>query len=189
MEKQILIPEALFQRLQKHAVPFVDTPPMVIERMVDFFESHNGSQEAVETNGTPAPSPSDTIRKFSETRPPDLTHTRVHGEFAGLDFFKWSDLMQLSHRKALETVGSFEELTKVTRAQIRKGNYSANGFKPIPETGISLQGVDANHAWEHAFRLARFLKVPIRAVIEWRHNDKAAYPGEQGRLEWTPDES
>ena len=29
-------------------------------------------------------------------------------------------------------------------------------------------------------------ETPIRALIEWRHNDKAAHPGARGVLEWSP---
>lgn len=94
--------------------------------------------------------------------------------------------MQLSHRQALDALGSFEELAKATHARVKMGKDSKNGYKPLMGKNISLQGVDANHAWQHAFRLARHLKVPIRAVVEWRHNEKAAYPGEQAVLEWQP---
>ena len=67
----------------------------------------------------------------------------------------------------------------MTRAQVRKGSYSNEGYKPILEIGISLQGVDADHAWEYGLRLATHLKVPVKAEIEWRNNDKAAHPGER----------
>jgi len=81
---------------------------------------------------------------------------------------------------------SFDELRKVTRAQIRKGSYSNEGYKFVPEIGISIQGVDADHAWEYSLRLAIHVKVPVKAEIEWRNNDKAAHPGERGVMVWTP---
>ena len=81
---------------------------------------------------------------------------------------------------------SFHELRKVTRAQIRKGSYSNEGYKFVPEIGISIQGVDADHAWEYSLRLAIHVKVPVKAEIEWRNNDKAAHPGERGVMVWTP---
>ena len=39
MGTSIEIPDGLFERLQKHAIPFVDTTPVsVIERLVKYFE-------------------------------------------------------------------------------------------------------------------------------------------------------
>ena len=80
----------------------------------------------------------------------------------------------------------FEEMRKMTRAQVRKGTYSDEGYRYVPEIGVSIQGVDAGHAWEYSLRLAIHLKVPVKAEIEWRHNDKAAHPGERGVMIWTP---
>ena len=83
-------------------------------------------------------------------------------------------------------VGGVEDLCKMTRAQIRKGSYSDEGYRFVPEIGVSIQGVDAGHAWEYALRLAIHLKIPVKAEIEWRHNEKAAHPGERGLMFWTP---
>jgi hypothetical protein len=58
------------------------------------------------------------------------------------------------------------------------------GGRPISEIGISIQGVDANHAEKHALRLAVYLHIPLRAEIEWRRKDEAAFPGERGFLMW-----
>ena len=74
----------------------------------------------------------------------------------------------------------------MTQAQIRKGSHSDSGYRSLPEIGISVQGVDANHAWTYSLRLAQYLKCPIKTVVEWRHNEKAAHPGEMGVLEWSP---
>ena len=49
-----------------------------------------------------------------------------------------------------------------------------------------IQGVDADHAWPYALRLAIQMKVSVKAEIEWRNNDKAAHPGERGVMVWTP---
>lgn len=119
-------------------------------------------------------------------RPPSLLHTRVRGEFVGTPFSNWNDLLRIAHIHAFKEARSFEELRKMTRAQIRKGSYSDEGYRFVPEIGISIQGVDADHAWEYALRLAVHLKVPLNVEIEWRNNDKAAHPGERGVMVWTP---
>ncbi|HEY4415113.1 MAG TPA: hypothetical protein VGO57_05425 [Verrucomicrobiae bacterium] len=188
---QIEIPESLFKRLQKHATPFVDSPLNVIERWADFYEQHNQQKFEFKTKSKTASAKhslleiASDVRQFDPKRPPNLLHTRVHGEFAATSFSNWNDMLRVAHVCAFKEAGTFEELRKMTRAQIKKGVYSDEGYHFVSQIGISIQGVDANHAWEYALRLAIHLKVPVKAEIEWRHNDKAAYPGEYGILFWT----
>ena len=189
---KIEIPEPLLKRLQKHATPFVDTPVSVIERWADFFEQNNSTTPTSQANTKPTISkhaPGDSsngVRQFDPKRPPSLFHTRVHGEFDSTPFSNWNDLVRIAHVHAFKEAGGFDELRKLTRAQIRKGSYSDEGYKYVPEIGVSIQGVDAGHAWEYSLRLAIHLKVPLKAEIEWRHNDKAAHPGERGLMFWKP---
>lgn len=189
---QIEIPEPLLKRLQKHATPFVDTPVSVIERWADFFEQHNslnpnlnGNSKSTNSKHVPMEISHD-VRRFDPKRPPSLLHTRVRGEFSSTSFSNWNDLVRIAHVHAFKAAGGFDELRKMTRAQVRKGAYSDEGYRFVPEIGVSIQGVDAGHAWEYALRLAIHLKLPLKAEIEWRHNDKAAHPGERGTLAWQP---
>jgi hypothetical protein len=184
---QIEIPEPLLKRLQRHATPFVDTPLSVIEKWADFFEQHNFKADS--KTGDPKHELMEIptgVRQFDPKRPPSLLHTRVRGEFAAAPFLNWNDMLRIAHIQAFKKLGTFEELRKVTRAQIRKDSYSKEGYKPVSGIGISVQGVDADHAWEYALRLAIHLKLPVKAEFEWRHNDKAAHPGERGIMLWVP---
>ncbi|MBW8864949.1 MAG: hypothetical protein JF609_08515 [Verrucomicrobia bacterium] len=189
---QIEIPEPLLKRLQKHATPFVDTPVNVIERWADFYERHNRPETGFKSdsklsNGKLAPTEiPNGVRQFDPKRPPSLLHSRVHGEFGETPFSNWNDLVRTAHVHAFKKAGGFEELRKMTRAQIKKGAYSDEGYKFVPEIGVSIQGVDAGHAWEYSLRLAIYLKISVKAEIEWRHNEKAAYPGERGIMAWIP---
>jgi len=189
---QIEIPEPLLKRLQKHATPFVDTPVNVIERWADFYEQHNQPNTADNAHSKLTRSKHvsmdipNGVRQFDPKRPPSLLHTRVRGEFDSTPFSNWNDLVRIAHVHAFKEAGSFEEMRKMTRAQVRKGTYSDEGYRYVPEIGVSIQGVDAGHAWEYSLRLAIHLKVPVKAEIEWRHNDKAAHPGERGIMIWTP---
>jgi hypothetical protein len=170
----------------------VDTTLSVIERLADFYEQQNQQNGNLRDSAKTANSKRASmeiphgVRQFDSKRPPSLFHTRVRGEFATTSFSNWNDLLRIAHVHAFKKAGSFEELRKMTRAQIRKGAYSDEGYKFVPEIGVSIQGVDAGHAWDYALRLAIHLKVPVKAEIEWRHNDKAAHPGERGILVWTP---
>jgi hypothetical protein len=44
MSTTIVIPEATYERLQRHATPFIDTPSSVIERLLDAYESGQSGQ-------------------------------------------------------------------------------------------------------------------------------------------------
>ena len=43
----IQIPEVLFERLQKLAVPLVDTPATVLERLIAVYEVHMGAANQI----------------------------------------------------------------------------------------------------------------------------------------------
>ena len=172
---KIEIPESLLKRLQKHATPFIDTPVDVIERWADFYEQHNREKDfkpnakTETTKYTPTEIPAG-LRQFEANRPPSLLHTRVRGEFGATPFSNWNDLLRIAHIHAFKKVGSFEDLRQMTRAKVKEGAYSDEGYKFVPEIGVSIQGVDAGHAWEYALRLAVHLKIPVKAEIEWRQS-------------------
>lgn len=176
------IPDTLYKRLQQHAVPFVDTPVSVIEKWADHFESRSNGGKPLSVAELPAAGYG--AKTLDPLRPPDLFHTRVRGTFGSTSFSNWNDLVRIAHIQAFAKAGSFDELKNVTHAQIRNGRHSDSGYHALPEIGISVQGVDANHAWTYSLRLAQYLTSPIRAIVEWRHNQKAAHPGERGILEW-----
>ena len=186
MSIHLEIPEPLFTRIQKHAIPFVDlTPVSVLERWADHFEGKPVPKNGHSPVTSAAPEP--VGKKFNPLSPPDLMHTRCRGTFGTIPFRKWNDLLRIAHAEAFAKAGSFEALKAITHAQIRNGDHSGDsGYHFLPKTGISVQGVDANHAWIYALPLAQYLKTPIRVSFEWRHNDKAAFPGETGILEWSP---
>lgn len=177
------IPSTLFERIKRHAIPFVDlTPVAVIERWADHFE---GKKEDEAPPKMPAQLAPPAHKSVNPINPPSLLHTRCRGTFGNTEIRKWNDLLRVAHVQAFQAVKSFDVLRTITHAQIRKGNHEGDcGFHFIPQVGFSLQGVDANKAWEHALRLAQYLKVPIRIVVEWRNNEKAEFPGEIRTLEW-----
>src|SRR5580698_1592112 len=123
---QIEIPEPLLKRLQKNAIPFIDTTPAsVIERWADFYDQHykqkNESNVSKKQSLVEIPHG---VRQFDPKRPPSLLHTRVRGEFAKTSFSNWNDMLRIAHIYAFKEAGAFEDLRKITRAQIRKGSYS-----------------------------------------------------------------
>jgi hypothetical protein len=62
------------------------------------------------------------------------------------------------------------------------GKKDDQGYHYIPAADISLQGQDANAAWKAIFHIVKALDLTIDVTYMWYDNDKAAKPGEMGRL-------
>jgi hypothetical protein len=78
---------------------------------------------------------------------------------------------------------------KASHANLRSGRYEDDGYHYVDEADLSIQGVDANLACRHSFRLAKVLNVSLRITFEWREKDDAAHPGQIGIIEWNPNEN
>ncbi len=126
------IPEALYKRLQKHAVPFVDTPLSVIEKWADHFEHAQNGKTA---STAELPTVEYGAKKLDPLRPPiSFTLGRL-GTFGSTRFSNWNDLVRIAHIAAFKQAGSFEQLRNVTHAQIDKGERSDSGYKFVSEIG------------------------------------------------------
>ncbi|MGH7587502.1 MAG: T4SS efffector SepA family protein [Gemmatimonadota bacterium] len=99
---------------------------------------------------------------------------------------KWNGLLDYLHVLGHSTMGSFEALRRASGANLREGKYEESGFKYLPQADLSIQGVDANLAWDHSLRLARALQVPIEVTLQWRMKEGAARPGQRAALKWAP---
>ncbi len=180
----VRIPDPVFERLQAIATPFVDTPATVIERLLEFYEHHQV---------TPSPQRPVTRvdgRPFDPETPPDLLYTRIlSAEFGGHPASNWNELMVVAHRVAMARLKSVDALRSATLANVVTGRRADSGFHFQQDMNVSIQNVDANHAWRNSLHLARRLGTTIRVALEWRSKKGAARPGEQGTLEWTPSKS
>lgn len=183
MTTAVHLPQDLLSKLKALADPFVDTTPIaVIEKLVDAELSRRGGQGGSTT-------PSVDLPRLDPDDHESLTHTRVKSasvEGKAIHRPKWNSLLDHLHVLGRERLGSFEKLDRETAANLREGRYEEAGYKYLEEGGFSIQGVDANLAWDHSLRLARALNVPIVVTFEWRRKDAAERPGETAVLEWTP---
>jgi hypothetical protein len=187
----IRIPDPVFHRLQAFATPLVDTPATVIEKLLDFYESHWKSQEEATRVHVPPVSPphnrSD-FTQFDPDHPPDLTHTRViSAEFDAQSVENWNDLVHVAHRRAMRHVRSFEALRSASASSLVKGRRADSGFQYIPDIDLSIQNVEANRAWRNSLQLARKLGCSLQVKFEWRNKDQAAFPGKRAVLSWKRD--
>jgi hypothetical protein len=187
------IPETLFQRLQKLAVPLVDTHVTVLERILSDYESRNGNgSPPISAAGPRKLSVDAGILEFGPDAPPDLRHTDVHvAYFAGRKAFGWNKLVHEAHLEAMSKLGSIEALRNATKSSFMTGRASSDdtkrGYRHVPAINISIQNVDAAHAWSNTLRLARRLGVEVEVQFEWKQKADSANPGRRGRIAWKPE--
>jgi hypothetical protein len=194
----VTLSDTTYRKLQKAAKPFIDTEDSVCSRVLDFYFEH--STEAPVTNGAPSPngalspngngsggSAGAALRLEPESR--QLAHTKLISaavDGTPLHRPKWNSLMNDLHIMARKRLGSFEAVQKASHANLRQGCYEENGYKYLPEADLSIQGVDANLACDHSFRLAKAMNVSLKVTFKWRDKEDAAHPRETGIVEWTP---
>ncbi len=183
----VRISDEVFERLQVVAIPLVDTPGSVIEKLLDFYESHQtntaGLARKEATSETSLPKRS---AQFDPDSPPDVQHTRIAATFDSERASHWNELLHLAHRRGVDRLGSVDTLRTVTKSNMVAGRRTGKGFHYVPDANISIQNVDANVAWRHVLHLARQLKVPVQVDFEWRNVEGAAKPGQRGSLSWSP---
>jgi hypothetical protein len=180
--RQIEISDAIFARLQKLAVPLVDSIETVIEKAADAFEREqsahaNGSQKPAQSAVQP--------QQFSAKSPPNLTHTKMlSGKLNGRypRETTWNGLLVESIRQAKAKASTNDELRRLVPVNFVHGRKDDDGYHFFPDIDLSVQGQDANAAWKGACQIAQQLGLPIEAEFQWRAKDGAAFPGVTGRL-------
>ncbi len=182
----IRISDQVFSRLQKLAEPFVDTPGIVIERLLDYYEKNRNENGPVAPIDLPSPPPGKPPSPNPD-RPPDLRYAKIlSAQFNGRNAQKWNELITVSLQVAFEKLGGFEAVKSATLANIVRGSKSDQGFHYIPHLGVSIQGASANQAWSYVLHLAQHLNVSVSVEFEWRHKAPAAYRGKRRSLDWSP---
>jgi predicted transcriptional regulator len=188
----IEISDSLFARLQKLAVPLVDTPVTVIERLLSSYEAQTG-----QTGATAGQSESREGRRvqsqgeFEPGKVPSLRHTRIlAAEFAGRAADSWNNLVHVAHIEAVRRLGSAEAVRRISTTKMILGRASSErakaGYRYLAEINACIQNVDAEHSWSNTFRLAKALKVSVEVEFEWLQKSEAAHPGKTARMQWKP---
>lgn len=177
----IEISPATFARLQRHAVPLVDTIDSVINKWGDAFE--NGHAVVAEPKPVVVPPAS---RSFDAASPPDLTHTKVlSAKLDGASLAKganWNGLLKQAIRLARKQAKSADDLKRLLIVNYVVGKKDDEGFEYLADADLSVQGQDAKGAWRGLAHIAQQLGIGVEVIFMWRHKDKAAFPGETGRL-------
>lgn len=171
------LPDELFARLQKHAVPLIDTPVTVIERALRALES--GDEEPAGMDATRA------SRTFNPAAPPDLSFTTLKvAKVAGKALPKadtyWNSVMIAVILEAADRGNSTQDVLDLITVNSQVGQREDGGFKYLEPAGLSIQGQAANSAWRQAYVLASSFGIEVDVSFAWQNNKKAAMPNVSG---------
>ncbi len=176
MAPQVQLSPATFGRLQKCAEPLVDDIESVINKLIDSFEKGQGVLPPLGSGA-----------KDYGGSAPSLTHTKVlsveiGGKVLQKSIATWNGLLNEAVIQAAAKLGSTEALKDVLVVPYVVGAKEDTGYRYLPAAGVSVQGQDANSAWKGAAHIANALHIPVRVFFIWYQNDKAANPGQTGKL-------
>lgn len=178
MPTTITIPDDLFAKLQKHAVPFVDTPLTVIERALLALEKDDDKVSVENEGGL-------NVRSFNPAASPDLAFTVVTAATLGGKMLSkaktyWNPLMYAVIEEAAKRGHSMEEIEALVTVNHVQGAKTDNGYKFVEAAGLSLQGQDANAAWKQTYRIASSFGIDLAVEFYWKDEPKAAMPNIAG---------
>lgn len=180
---EITINTKTYERLQRHAKPFVDTPDTVINLALDALDQLSGRRAT--SNGAAA----EPERRVDPRLLPSLTHTKVldasiDGEL--IPKANWNLLLDEILRRAMKRLGSFENLRKLCPVNMVKGHKEGEGYSYLPDIDVSVQGQDANAACRTVVTAAQGLGIALDIGFMWRPKEGAAHPGERARIRISP---
>lgn len=187
------IPDIIYQRLQTYATPFVDTPATVIEKLLNFYETHHSDDNYIyrQKNIQPPVNQNQTMNEIKNFKPDtleSLKHTKVRqAKFGGYSITSpnWNKIKIYAHEIAVRKLG-FKKTIEITLSNVQEGEYTEDGYKYLKDINLSIQGQNSYDAWESTLKLARELSVTVEVEIEWRNKPDALYPGKKTTLSWSP---
>lgn len=181
----IILSDTTFAEAQSIAEPLVDTFDSLIAKLI--HAEFERKKTLPNGNGKATPMNANNLLQLDPDSHDNLTHTRVLSVTVdGREYRSdWNGLLQDLLVRARK-VRSWDEFRRISPANVRQGRHDKDGFKFMPDGDFSVQGVDANRAWEHSLSVARQEKIAIKVKFEWRDREDAAHPGETAVLEWAP---
>lgn len=190
MAPNATISDSTNARLQKIATPLVDTHDTVIARLLDLWEETKGNQPKLIKPGEPIKTLDDGLMIFSPVNLPSLGFTTpkqiiIDGVPLPKEDTYWNSMLNLAIRRVhAKGMDARSILAMLSVANAALGPKSDNGYKFLPDVGISVQGQDSNGAFRQAYQLAVLNGLKGEVFFNWQNNGKAAYPNARGYIEF-----
>ena len=113
---------------------------------------------------------------------PDLTFTKIISvSLNGITITanKWKLLRDAVIRLGISKGVNMDSVTSVRTVS---ENKSDEGFEFYEDLGISIQGQSAKDSWKTCSDICSLIDANVEVLVQWRDNNKAAYPGRKARL-------
>ncbi len=108
----------------------------------------------------------------------------IEGNFGHESINGWNPLLDSAIRAAIKKGISLDDLQKLVSTNIKKGNYSLEGYHPVKDTNISIQGMNADNSLRNSLLIAQRLHVEIR--VRFKYKEESHYPNQEGLIHWRP---
>ncbi|MEP9355140.1 hypothetical protein ABLE93_16255 [Xanthobacter sp. KR7-65] len=158
------------------------TPSETIDRLVREMMEHLGMEQERGSAAEPTTS-TDAPPQLNST--PGLTFTKpLAASINGNELHRptWSSILITIISQVKKKGIDGERLVQELRIPAKAQPYDKEGFKFLPELGISVQGQAAPECWKEVDRLAKKWRIPVSVEFQWRDNPKAQHPGRRGVL-------
>lgn len=179
MTYKIELPDDLFAKLQKHAVPLVDTPVDVIERAIRALEAGDeDAADAAQVSG---------VRAFNPAAAPNLSFTTLKRARIGEKILPkadtyWNSVLHAVVIEAAAMGHTPRDIFDLITVNCQLGKREDNGFKYLEAAELSIQGQAANSAWKQAYVIASSFGIELDVAFSWQDNEKAAMPNVAGTM-------
>ena len=170
--------DADFERLQKIAVPLVDTPASVITKLLDAFEGLGGA-----TSPKPRTPEHSGVKEYGSGKIPPLVHSKLmDARFNGTapEKINWDSLVRFALTTGMAQCKTAKDLHRLSGANVVQGKKESDGYKFVPSHDFSYQGVSAVDSGKIVVRCAKGLGLSAFFEFEWRDKEAAYRPGERG---------
>lgn len=179
----VRINDATFADLKSISTWFgTKTPSETIDRIVREAMQQLGMERDDELD---APSADNNKEVMQFDAAPGLSFTKPTAAIVDglpLDNPRWSAIL-IAMISAVSGKGlKGEKLVRELSIPAKASQYEEEGYKFLPEFGISVQGQSAQDCWKEIDRLAGKWRIPVSVDFFWRQNPKAQHPGRTGRL-------
>ena len=94
----------------------------------------------------------------------------------------WNRLLDKAIRVAPKVLNDPKKVTTLLHINAVVGQKEDQGYRFLSDTGISVQGQDANGAWRAVYRIAKELSIPFDVEFMWLQKEGVAYAGQTGRF-------
>jgi len=177
----IEITDSQFERLQRFAIPLVDTS-------ITAFDKVLGLAEQTPSPPNKALEDPEILRFTRRTLPSMKDAVILSGTIDGevLSRHQWVDALLVTLR-VVKTKMPLVEATRGTSVNVTEQRKNTGGYRWREGLGVSVQGVSATSAARAVLDLGERYDIPVELRIRWHNSPSAAYPGQQALLLTTSD--